>query len=457
MDTHPRSNDAYKLMHDGTLALTRAEQQGIRVDMEYIKKKQAYLTAKIEHLEKKFKLSKFYAHWAHSIKGRVNINSNNQLAHFLYDIKKITPEKFTVTGKGSTDDEALQMLNIDELNLLLEMRKLRKVRDTYLVAFEREQVNGYIHPFFNLHIVRTYRSSSDRPNFQNIPKRDEEAMNIVRQALYARPGHQLVEVDFSGMEVRINCCYNKDPNLIHYMTNKSADMHADMAAQIFMLDPFDKKLPDHYVLRQATKNGFVFPQFYGDYYKNCAVNMACSWGKLPHGNWSPGQGIPLNGGTLSDHFISKGIKSLDSFIKHVKAIEREFWDNKFADYADWKDRWWAVYQKYGYIDLLTGFRCSGVMARNEAINTPAQGTAFHCLLWCFIELDRLMIKEGWDTRLIGQIHDSIILDVNPAEFDYVMETVKRVTMHDLPEHWKWINVPMEIDIDVFEVDGSWVK
>ncbi len=97
------------------------------------------------------------------------------------------------------------------------------------------------------------------------------------------------------------------------------------------------------------------------------------------------------------------------------------------------------------------------MARNEAINTPAQGTAFHCLLWCFIELDRLMIKEGWDTRLIGQIHDSIILDVNPAEFDYVMETVKRVTMHDLPEHWKWINVPMEIDIDVFEVDGSWVK
>ena len=90
MDTHPRSNDAYKLMHDGTLALTRAEQQGIRVDMEYIKKKQAYLTAKIEHLEKKFKLSKFYAHWAHSIKGRVNINSNNQLAHFLYNVNQLT-------------------------------------------------------------------------------------------------------------------------------------------------------------------------------------------------------------------------------------------------------------------------------------------------------------------------------------------------------------------------------
>jgi len=38
-----------------------------------------------------------------------------------------------------------------------------------------------------------------------------------------------------------------------------------------------------------------------------------------------------------------------------------------------------------------------------------------------------------------------------------MDVVKQVTMHDLPNTWKWINVPMEIDIDVFEVDGSWVK
>jgi len=35
--------------------------------------------------------------------------------------------------------------------------------------------------------------------------------------------------------------------------------------------------------------------------------------------------------------------------------------------------------------------------------------------------------------------------------------VKQVTTIDLPNQWKWINVPMEIDIDVFDVDGSWVK
>jgi DNA polymerase I-like protein with 3'-5' exonuclease and polymerase domains len=454
---NPNTEEAYDLLHRGTLALARAEQQGIRVDLEYIEKKQVFLTLKIEHLEKKFKLTKFYVHWVHSTKGKVNINSNNQLAHFLYGIKKIKPEKLTVTGQGSTDDEALQMLNLEELNILLEMRKLRKIRDTYLVAFSREQVNGYIHPFFNLHIVKTYRSSSDKPNFQNIPKRDEEAMNIVRQALYPRPGHQLIEVDFSGMEVRINCCYNKDSNLIHYMTNKSADMHADMAKEIFLLDPFDKKIPEHYVLRQAAKNGFVFPEFYGDYFGNCSVNMANGWGKLPRGIWSPGQGIPLNGSYLSDHLISKGINSLAAFTLHLKRIEHDFWYKKFPDYSTWKERWWSVYQKYGYIDLLTGFRCSGVMTKNEVINTPAQGTAFHCLLWSFNQLDEIMIQENWDTRLIGQIHDSIILDVNPTERDHVIEVVKKVTTEDLPAHWKWINVPMEIDIDICKVDGSWIE
>ena len=51
------------------------------------------------------------------------------------------------------------------------MRKLKKVRDTYLDAFLREQVDGYLHPFFSLHTVKTFRSSSERINFQNIPKR----------------------------------------------------------------------------------------------------------------------------------------------------------------------------------------------------------------------------------------------------------------------------------------------
>lgn len=458
MNVNPRTEEAYQLFHNGILALCRAEQQGIRVDLDYVEIKKKHITRKIERLEKQFKDSNFFKHWQHTSKGRVNIHSNTQLSNFIYGTKKIQPEKLTYSGQGATDDETLQQLNIPELGNLLEIRKLKKVRDTYLDAFLREQVNGYIHPFFNLHLVRTFRSSSDSPNFQNIPKRDEESMNIVRKALYPRPGHQLLEIDFSGLEVKIAACYHKDPTMLKYL-REGYDMHKDMAKQLFLLDKYDKE--GHYILRQAAKNGFVFPEFYGDYYGNCAPNLVCNWGKLsPQGTWGKEQGIEIGSFVplfLSDHLISKGISSLKQFEEHVKKIEADFWGKRFPDYAEWKKRWWSIYQKYGYVDLLTGFRCYGQMGKNDSLNYPVQGAAFHCNLWTFVELDRLMREEKWDSRIIGQIHDSIILDVHPDELDHIIYTSRKVACLDLPKVWKWIIVPLEVEMELSPVDESWAS
>ena len=97
---------------------------------------------------------------------------------------KIEPIKTTEGGdQGSTDEETLRRLDVPGLDLILSIRKLTKIKTTYLGAFAREQYNGFIHPSFNLHNVRTYRSSSDGPNFQNIPKRDKEAMNICSRVI----------------------------------------------------------------------------------------------------------------------------------------------------------------------------------------------------------------------------------------------------------------------------------
>lgn len=456
IQSEPHTYAAYRLVHNGILALARAEQQGIRVDMDYVQRKKTILTHKIERLEGSFKQTTFYRHWEHARQGKVNINSNIQLSHFLYNTKKIKPARLTETGNGATDEETLKQLNIPELTLLLEIRKLKKMRDTYLDSFAREQVNGYVHPFFNLHLVRTHRSSSDHPNFQNIPKRDDEAMRITRKALFPRPGHQLMEVDFSGLEVRIAACYHRDPTMLNYIRNPKSDMHTDMAKEIFKLDKFDKANPAHSTLRSATKNGFVFPEFYGDYYKNCAYILACSWGQLPAGKWTAGQGIALTDTLcLSDHLIAKGIRSLMAFEDHLQDIEQDFWNKRFPVYQQWKESWWRMYKKFGTIGTLTGFKCGGVMSRNDAINYPVQGAAFHCLLWSFIEMDRIIMAEHLDSRLIGQIHDSMILDVNPNEIDYITNVVYRVTCEDLPKAWDWIIVPMDVEIELAPVDCSW--
>jgi hypothetical protein len=155
--------------------------------------------------------------------------------------------------------------------------------------------------------------------------------------------------------------------------------------------------------------------------------------------------------------ISKGIKTYDQFVEHVKVIEEDFWGSRFKQYSYWKDLHYNTYKKYGYFSLKTGFNCSGVMGKNDVINYPVQGAAFHCLLWSLIETDRIMRQEKWDTRILGQIHDSMILDVHPDELKYVGETVHRITCKDLPKAWPWIIVPLEVDAELCPVDMPWTE
>jgi len=448
------SIEAYNLMHQGTIALARAERAGMRVDVEYLHNKIAHLTRRIDRLEGKIKDSDFYKKWEKYQGKEPNPNSSVQLSNFLYGKLGLKPPKETETGRGSTDKESLQFLNIPELNSLLEIRKLKKIRDTYLEGFLREEVDGWLHPNFNLHLVTTFRSSSDKPNFQNIPKRDKEAMQITRRALYPREGHQLLEVDYSGLEVRIAACYHQDPTMLKYLRD-GFDMHGDMTKQIFLLSDFDKHREDHSYLRAATKNGFVFPEFYGDYFRNCAEYMACNWCELPKGKWKAESGVKLGQSTIGRHMILKGIKSLKDFEDHLEKIENDFWTKRFPHYARWKEKWWKQYQRLGYVDMLTGFRCSGLMSKNDAINYPVQGAAFHCLLWSLIHIDKMLIDSKWRTRIIGQIHDSIILDVHPPELPMLVKHIKHIATEELPKAWDWIIVPLEVDFEYCDVDASW--
>jgi DNA polymerase I-like protein with 3'-5' exonuclease and polymerase domains len=401
-------------------------------------------------LEEEFKETSFFKHWEHSTSGKVNINSPTQLSNYLYNIKKLKPAKLTETGKGSTDEEALDALNIPELKALAQKGKLKKCRDV-LQGFMTEQVDGVLHPSYNLHLVVSYRSSANNPNMQNLSKRDPEAMKIIRTAIIPREGNQLMEVDFKQAEVCANACYNKDTNLIEYLSDPEKDMHRDMAIQIFKLDEYDKSI--HKGLRYTAKNGFVFPQFYGDYYKNCANNMACIQGQLPQGKWKTGQGVQFGETYLSDHLISKGIKSFDNFTDHIKEIEDDFWGNRFPEYAEWKDRWWKTYKKYGYISLLNGFMCQGVMNKKKVCNYPGQALGFHFLLWVFIETSKLIEKEKLQSMLIGQVHDSEIVDLHPDEVSYLQEKINKIATENLPNHWKFINIPLVIEFEKY--NKSW--
>jgi DNA polymerase I len=454
MQANASRREAYQLIHEGILAFGRAERQGMRIDIDYCEKKKNFLTRKIKHLKTQLEETKFYRRWEHIYGAKTNIQSNLQLAKILYQVMKLTPPKQTSKGEqGSTDEESLLQLDVPELQKLLEIRKLTKVRDTYLDAFVREQVDGVLHTFFNLHTVKTYRSSSSDPNFQNVPKRDVESMRLCRQAIYPRPGHQLLAIDFSSAEVRVACCYTEDPKLIDDTLH--GDMHGDMAIELYMLDGLDKHHAGEKNLRQGGKNSFVFPEFYGDYYGNCAVGLL-RWAKMASLRDDTPALIHLSNKGLIQLDRNGEVKNSDKFLKHVQNVEDQFWNVRYKVYTKWKKKWWEDYQRRGYIEMFTGFKCGGVMTRNECLNIPIQGSAFHCLLWSFIRVDQIAYEEeNWDSKPIGQIHDEMILDTHPEELEHVGKTVRRVTCEELPAHWKWIIIPMEVEADCCEVDGSW--
>lgn len=449
------TREAYNLFHEGTLVLSKAEQAGLRIDMKYCKKKKKELSKLIEQKEKEIYSSKFYKDWSRTTKESPNIYSGTQLGKYLYKVKGLKPPHKTKSGGGATDEEALKQLKIKELELILEAKKLKKIRDTYLEAFTREAVDGFIHPSFNLNFVKTFRSSSQSPNFQNIPKRDKEAMKIVRDALFARKGNLLMEVDYSSIEVRVAACYHQDPTMLKYLRDPSSDMHGDMAEKIFLLK-MDKSKPELSLLRSATKNGFVFPQFYGDYYGNNAISLAKHWCGIPSGKWKKGKGVLLPGGKhITDHLIEHGIKGMNEFSDHLKHIEAHFWKERFPVYGKWRDSHWSFYQKNGYINSLTGFTYSGLMSRNEVINFPVQGSAFHCLLWSMVQIDKILRKNRLQSRIIGQIHDAIVFDIFPAEQNEVIKIARKVMIDDLIEHYPWIIVPMDVEVEVTEPDQPW--
>ena len=458
----PITNEGYKLLHNGSLCLSQIEHNGMKIDMRYLERTIKKIDKDITHLTSDLKESrscrKVYKLWRRKYGLKTNIGSRDQLGHILFEELKVKGASTTAKGRWKADKEAIEDIKIPFVKKFIEVEKLKKARSTYLGGIFREvDSHGFLHPCYNLHIPATYRSSVSDPNTQNIPIRDEEVASIIRPCFIPRASNrQIAELDFSGVEVRVSACYNKDPNLLTYIRDETTDMHRDMAMECYRL-LIEQMTKD---IRYCAKNKFVFPQFYGDWFFSCAQSL---WVAIDRMSLKTAQGIPLK-----KHLREHGIRSLGvldpkipprpgTFIYHLKQVEKRFWEERFPVYAQWKWDWWNAYVKKGYFDTYTGFRCSGLMDKKQASNYPVQGSAFHCLLWCLIKIQKAIKKYKMKTVLIGQIHDSVLSDIAKGELKDYVEIAYNIMTKELRKHWKWIIVPIEADCEVAPVGESWYK
>jgi uracil-DNA glycosylase family 4 len=426
----------FNLFLKGSLTLLDCTENGFKIDGDKLNKIYDDLYVEMIEIENKINNSEYLKKW--DWENKFNFNSSKDLRHLLFDILKIKSINKTSTGLDSIDVSTFAKLNHPFTSLILQYRKIKKIRDTYLSQYKREVVNNFIHPSFNLHIARTFRSSCSNPNIQNVPKRDKNTKKMIRSLIIPRKGNMIVEYDYKSVEVCIAACYTQDPKLIEYVTNLDTDMHRDMACQIFLRNK-DNFLKEE---RQDAKNAFVFPNFYGSFYKQTAPDL---WERANNR-----QDTTLK--NLKEH----GIKNYISFENHIKKIEYDFWYNRFKVYTEWKKKTFSEYENKLYTDLYTGFRCQADMNRKEVINYRIQGSAFHCVLWSMNKINR-HIKKLKNSFMIGQIHDSILFDVHPDDEKYIDELVYTFSTQKIKKYWNWINVPLQVEKEKSKINGSFAE
>lgn len=438
----------YSLLHDGALALCDVEQNGMRLDIPYCEREEKALTERMAELRKRILGDKNVLAWKERMKAEkkeFNLASDYQLRDTLYTVMKLDHRKLTAHDKPSVDADALKGIarEVPFVRDLLALKAMKKSRD-YLRAWTREAVDGVLHPHFSLATVETFRSSCSRPNLQNVPVRNKEIQKLLRTAIIPRPGHQLLEIDFKGIEVAVGACYHKDPTMVAYISDPSKDMHRDMAMEIYRLEVAQVSKE----IRHAAKNSFVFPEFYGSYYEQTAPDL---WDVIQERKLTLADGTPL-----SKHLKANGLGSYEKFVAHIKVVEDRFWNEKFPIYTKWKREREKQYLEDGRLELLTGFHCQGPLRRNQILNFPIQGTAFHILLRTLTKLNQAILKRCWDARIVSQIHDSMVIDVKPSELDQVCAKVQQI-IAGLPKHWPWIIVPLNVEMELAPVDGSWYE
>lgn len=445
--------DAYELFHTGAIALADVERHGIRIDVDYLNDAIASVDGRINRLTAVLERDDIWSLWQKKYRHKANLGSETQLGQILFGEMGFESKAKTQRGY-KTDEEALGEIDHPFVKKYLKRKKLMKAKSTYLLGIQREVVDGYLHCFFNLHTVRTFRSSSDRINMQNNPVRDPKMAKIVRSCFIARDGHQLLEIDYGALEVRGIACYCKDPTLIEYINDPSKDMHRDMASECYLIGTDDVNKMSRY----CAKNQFVFPEFYGSYYLDCAKSL---WESLDGHKL-----VDANGTPLKKRLAKQGIKRLGdqdpdsrpepgTFEYHIKEVEERFKHKRFHVHTKWREAWWEKYKRQGYLDTLTGFRLSEVYRRNQVVNSPVQGSCFHCLLWSLIHLNKWLKKNKMRSRIVCQVHDSMLLDVHPKELDDVLTQANHISTVAIRKAWDWIIVPLVIEAELCPIGKSW--
>ncbi|MGR0185710.1 DNA polymerase I [Azospirillum aestuarii] len=365
------------------------ESCGIRVDRAALARLSQDLAVRMAEIEKE----------VHGHAGRsFNIGSPKQLGEILFDEMKLGTGKKGKTGAYSTDYSVLEELSEQGhviAQRVLDWRQLAKLKNTYTDALQAQIVEGSerVHTAFAMAATNTGRLSSTDPNLQNIPVRTEEGRKI-RRAFVAAPGHKLISVDYSQIELRL-VAEMAGIAALKQAFQDGIDIHAATASQVFGV-PLDQMTSE---IRRKAK----------------AINFGIIYG-------ISGFGLGRQLG------IAPG--EANAFIKAY--FER------FHELKVWMEATKAFARQNGHVVTLFGRRCyiPGIHDKNaarrafaerQAINAPIQGTAADIMKRAMARVPGALKEAGFDdVRMLLQVHDELLFEAPEAEAERAAALVRAV-------------------------------
>lgn len=381
--------------------LERVEANGVLVDVAELKRQSADLGKRMLEAQQR----------ATELAGRTfSLDSPKQVGQLLFDELKLPVQVKTSTGQPSVNEEALEAIaDLHELpKIILEYRGLAKLRSTYTDKLP-DMVNRYtgrVHTSYHQAGAATGRLASSDPNLQNIPIRTDDGRRI-RRAFVAPPGRSIVACDYSQIELRIMAHLSEDPNLLKAFTS-GADIHRATAAEVFGRG-IDEVTNNE---RRAAK----------------AINFGLMYGMSAFGL---AKQLGIGRGEAQDYIA--------------------LYFSRYPGVRDFMERTRVEARERGYVETVFGRRLhlENITARNQglragaeraAINAPMQGTAADIVKRAMIAIDAWLAGVGDRAKMILQVHDELVFEVEDAFVDELIAGAK-ARMAGAAE----LRVPLEVD------------
>ncbi|MEG4235381.1 DNA polymerase I [Microcoleus sp. Pol11C3] len=399
--------------------LAEMEYCGIHIDSAYLQELSQQLEKSLTEIEEK----------TYQAAGRkFNLGSPKQLSEIL--LEKI-PDEFkkksrkTKTGY-STDAAVLDKLQGDHpiVDDLLEHRTLSKLKSTYVDALPQlvRADTGRVHTDFNQTATGTGRLSSSNPNLQNIPIRTEFSRQI-RKAFLPEEGWLMVSADYSQIELRILAHLSQEPVLIEaYQNNR--DVHTVTAQLLFEKE---EVTPDERRFGKTINFGVI--------YGMGAIKFGRSMGKTS-----------ADGKEFIKRFNERYIKVFE-FLEKVKkeAIalgyvttilgRRRYLKFESESLLDLKGR----NPQDIHSDRLKSVSRDDAQSLRAAANAPIQGSSADIIKLAMIEVHKIL--QNYQARLLLQVHDELIFEVPPDEWEELQPKIRTAMENALP-----LSVPLIVDI-----------